>query len=95
MSEQEPKARPDEKTLGWVSVGIGTITIAATVAATQAIRNHALWLRLIVSIAIGCAVFLISWVVARLCGVGPCGGIDGVRRDPATGRRLPSDETSR
>ena len=95
MSEQEPKAKPDEKTLGWMSVGIGTITIVATVASTQAIGDHSLWFRIIVSFAIGCAVFLISWVVARLCGVGPFGGIDPVRRDPATGRRLPPDEMSR
>jgi hypothetical protein len=93
MSEQEPKAEPVEKTAGWVSVGIGTITLVAILTAMHAMGDRSLWLRTIVSFAVGITVFVISWAIARLCGVGLFGGIDGVQRDPATGRRLPRDES--
>ncbi len=91
MSEPEQKPRPDKKTLDRVSIGIGVLTCIA-ISATDAVLHHdSVWLQLPVAFTIGMTVYFGSWGVARLCGVGPFGGIDTARRDPATGGRLPPD----
>jgi phosphate/sulfate permease len=95
MSEQEQKPTSDMKTVNRVIFWIGMLALVAGIVTNGFLRDYPIWLRIIVTFAVGLGAYFGASGVARICGVGPFGGIDPVRCDPATGRRLTPDETSR